>query len=56
MTANDQLMQVNVNETEHPVSGWAELAKAGDVFRVDGWYDSAHNKFIEQVLAAADEL
>ena len=34
----------------------AVLAKAGDVFRVDGWYDSAHNKFIEEVLAAAEKL
>jgi hypothetical protein len=53
---NYQLMQVNVNETEHPVSEWAVLAKAGDVFRVDGWYDSAHNKFIEQVLAAVGSI
>jgi len=40
----------------HPLSTRAVLAKAGDVFRVDGWYDSAHNKFIEEVLAAADAL
>eukprot|EP00035_Acanthoeca_spectabilis_P019240 m.417778 g.417778 ORF g.417778 m.417778 type:complete len:613 (-) comp16834_c0_seq42:205-2043(-) len=53
---NYQLMQVNVNVTRYPVSDWAVLAKEGDVFRVDGWYDSAHNKFIEEVLAAADEL
>jgi hypothetical protein len=32
------------------------LAKAGDVFRVDGWYDSTHNGFMEKVLAAADKL
>lgn len=45
-----------MNVTRYPVSDWAVLAKEGDVFRVDGWYDSAHNKFIEEVLAAADEL
>jgi hypothetical protein len=53
---NYQLMQVNVNQTKYPVADWAVLAKAGDVFRVDGWYDSAHNRFIEEVLAAADKL
>jgi hypothetical protein len=53
---NYQLMQVNVNQTKYPVHDWAVLAKAGDVFRVDGWYDSAHNRFIEEVLAAAKEL
>jgi hypothetical protein len=53
---NYQLMQVKVNLTKYPVRDWAVLAKAGDVFRVDGWYDSAHNKFIEEVLAAAEKL
>lgn len=53
---NYQLMQKDVNETRTPVSAWAVLAKQGDIFRVDGSYDSAKNKFIEKVLAAADEM
>ena len=53
---NYQLMQANVNQTKYPVHDWAMLAKEGDVFRVDGWYDSAHNEFIEEVLAAASKL
>ena len=52
---NYQLMQFDVNVTRTPVSAWVPLAKQGDIFRVDGWYDSAKNKFIEAVLAAADE-
>eukprot|EP00040_Diaphanoeca_grandis_P023508 m.128018 g.128018 ORF g.128018 m.128018 type:complete len:633 (+) comp29309_c0_seq2:121-2019(+) len=52
---NYQLMQFSVNETRTPVSDWVPLAKQGDVFRVDGWYDSEHNAFIERVLTAAEK-
>lgn len=51
---NYQLMQVDVDETRYPVSAWVPLAQQGDVFRIDGSYDSSKNKFIEQVLAAAE--
>ena len=47
---------IKVNQTKFPIPDWVMLAKAGDVFRVDGWYDSSHKKFIEEVLAAADKL
>jgi hypothetical protein len=50
---NYQLMQMDVNVTKTPVSAWVPLAQQGDVFRVDAWYDSANNKFVEQVLNAA---
>ena len=50
---NYQLMQMDINETKTPVSAWVPLAKEGDVFRVDAWYDSPTNAFIEKVLAAA---
>ena len=46
-------MQMDINETKTPVSAWVPLAKEGDVFRVDAWYDSPTNAFIEKVLAAA---
>ena len=46
-------MQMDVNITNTPVSAWVPLAQQGDVFRVDAWYDSANNNFVEQVLNAA---
>jgi len=52
---NYQLLQMAINETRTPVSDWVPLAKEGDVFRVDAWYDSETNAFVEKVLAAAAE-
>jgi len=50
---NYQLMQMNVNTTTAPFERWVELAREGDVFRVDAWYNSSTNVFVKQVLDAA---